>query len=64
MIRRDIDRPDIQAIAYTGFGSLSGAGYMLLRVRVVDARVLAAALSSGKLAESPVEDLERRRSPK
>ncbi len=32
MIRRDVERPDIQALAYTGFGSLAGAAYLLLRV--------------------------------
>ncbi len=31
-MRLDIDTPDIQALAYTGFGSLSGAAYILLRV--------------------------------
>ena len=32
MTRRDVDRPDIQALAYTAFGSLTGAAYLLLRV--------------------------------
>ena len=32
MTRLDIDRADIQALAYTGFGSLTGASYLLLRV--------------------------------
>lgn len=32
MKRRYIDRNDIQAIAWTGFGSLNGASYVLLRV--------------------------------
>ena len=32
MSRRDVDRPDIQAFAYTAFGSLTGAAYLLLRV--------------------------------
>lgn len=31
-MRRCIDRSDIQAIAWTGFGSLRGASYVLLRV--------------------------------
>jgi len=31
-MRRDIDTADIQALTYTGFGSLSGASYVLLRV--------------------------------
>ena len=32
MTRRDVDSPDIQAFARTGFGSLTGAAYLLLRV--------------------------------
>ena len=32
MARRDVDRHDIQALAYTAFGSLRGAAYLLLRV--------------------------------
>jgi deferrochelatase/peroxidase EfeB len=32
MTRRDLDRADIQALAYTGFSSLTGAAYLLLRV--------------------------------
>src|SRR4051794_37915649 len=32
MTRLDIDRADIQALAYTAFGSLTGASYLLLRV--------------------------------
>ena len=32
MTRRDVDRADIQAIAYTAFGSLTGAAYLMLRV--------------------------------
>jgi deferrochelatase/peroxidase EfeB len=32
MTRRDVDRSDIQAFAYTAFGTLKGATYLLLRV--------------------------------
>src|ERR1700738_2622343 len=32
MIRPEVDRSDVQAIAWTAFGSLKGASYMLLRV--------------------------------
>jgi deferrochelatase/peroxidase EfeB len=32
MTRLDIDRTDIQALAYTAFGSLTGAAYLLLRI--------------------------------
>ena len=32
MTRLDIDRADIQALAYTAFGMLTGASYLLLRV--------------------------------
>src|SRR4051812_39148210 len=31
-MRHDVDTADIQAIAYSGFGSLGGARYLLLRV--------------------------------
>lgn len=55
MFRRDVDRPDIQAFAYTGFGSLSGAAYLLLRV--VDAP--SARVLLGGLRIASVEDLEQ-----
>ena len=32
MIRPEVDRSDVQAIAWTAFGSLKGASYVLLRV--------------------------------
>src|ERR1700704_6848662 len=32
MIRPEVDSSDVQAIAWTAFGSLKGARYMLLRV--------------------------------
>jgi deferrochelatase/peroxidase EfeB len=32
MIRPEVDRSDVQAIAWTAFGSLKGASYLLLRV--------------------------------
>jgi deferrochelatase/peroxidase EfeB len=32
MIRPEVDKSDVQAIAWTAFGSLKGASYMLLRV--------------------------------
>ena len=32
MIRPEVDSSDVQAIAWTAFGSLKGASYMLLRV--------------------------------
>ncbi|MGO9420062.1 Dyp-type peroxidase [Roseiarcus sp.] len=54
MFRRDIDRPDIQAFAYTAFGSLTGAVYVLLRV--VDAP--AARRFLGALSLATVADLE------
>ena len=57
MFRRDVDRPDIQAFAYTGFGSLSGAAYLFLRV--VDAPSARDFL--GRLEIASVEDLERAR---
>jgi deferrochelatase/peroxidase EfeB len=57
MFRRDVDRPDIQAFAYTGFGSLSGAAYLLLRI----ADAPAARDFLGKLEIASVEDLERAR---
>jgi deferrochelatase/peroxidase EfeB len=37
MMRREIDRSNIQAIAWTAFGSLKGARYMLLRIGERDA---------------------------
>ena len=43
MTRRDVDSADIQAIAKTAFGSLTGASYLLLRV--ADARAARAWLS-------------------
>ena len=55
MFRRDIDRPDIQAFAYTGFGSLSGAAYLFLRV--VDAPSARGFL--GELRIASIEDLEQ-----
>ena len=55
MFRRDVDRPDIQAFAYTGFGSLSGAAYLFLRV--VDAP--SARRFLGGLRIASVEDLEQ-----
>ena len=48
MTRRDVDRPDIQALAYTAFGSLTGASYLLLRV--VDAPAARRFLGSLKIA--------------
>jgi deferrochelatase/peroxidase EfeB len=53
MIRRDVERTDIQAIAYTAFGSLTGASYLLLRV--VDAP--AARRGLGALKPACVDDL-------
>ena len=55
MFRRDVDRPDIQAFAYTGFGSLSGAAYLFLRV--VDAPSARGFLGGLRIAS--VEDLEQ-----
>ena len=55
MFRRDVERPDIQAFAYTGFGSLSGAAYLLLRV--VDAPSARGFLGELKIAS--IEDLEQ-----
>ena len=55
MFRRDVDRPDIQAFAYTAFGSLTGAAYLLLRV--VDPS--AARRFLGALSLASVADLER-----
>ncbi len=54
MIRRDVERSDIQALAYTGFGSLDGAAYLLLRV--VDAP--AARRFLGALEPASVADLQ------
>jgi len=54
MTRRDIDRPDIQAFAYTAFGSLTGAAYLLLRV--VDAP--AARRFLGALKVASVADIQ------
>jgi hypothetical protein len=48
MTRRDVDRPDIQALAYTALGSLTGASYLLLRV--VDAPAARRFLGSLKIA--------------
>ncbi len=55
MFRRDVDRPDIQALAYTAFGSLTGAAYLLLRV--VDAPAARRFLGALRLAS--VADLEQ-----
>jgi deferrochelatase/peroxidase EfeB len=55
MFRRDVERPDIQAFAYTGFGSLSGAAYLLLRV--VDAPSARGFI--GGLRIISIEDLEQ-----
>ena len=55
MFRRDVERPDIQAFAYTGFGSLSGAAYLLLRV--VDAPSARGFISELMIAS--IEDLEQ-----
>ena len=55
MFRRDVDRPDIQAFAYTGFGSLSGAAYLFLRV--VDAPSARGFLGGLRIAS--IEDLEQ-----
>src|SRR3984957_19633626 len=55
MLRRDVERPDIQAFAYTGFGSLSGAAYLLMRV--VDASSARGFLGGLRIAS--VEDLEQ-----
>src|ERR1700722_17644570 len=55
MFRRDIDRPDIQAFTYTGFGSLSGAAYLFLRV--VDAPSARGFLGGLRIAS--IEDLEQ-----
>jgi deferrochelatase/peroxidase EfeB len=57
MFRRDVERSDIQAFAYTGFGSLSGAAYLLLRV--VDAPSARGFLGGLRIAS--VEALERAR---
>ena len=54
MTRRDVDRADIQAFAYTAFGSLTGAAYLLLRV--VDA--------SGGAALSRRAETRLRRGPR
>ncbi len=59
VFRRDIDRSDIQALAYTGFGSLRGASYLLFRV--VDPP--AARRFLGGLAIASVADIERDRLP-
>ena len=32
MTRHEVDRADVQALAYTAFGSLTGAAYLLLRI--------------------------------
>ena len=55
MFRRDVERPDIQAFAYTGFGSLSGAAYLFLRV--VDAPSARGFLGGLRIAS--IEDLEQ-----
>jgi deferrochelatase/peroxidase EfeB len=55
MFRRHVERPDIQAFAYTGFGSLSGAAYLLLRV----ADAPSARSFLGELKIASVEDLEQ-----
>jgi deferrochelatase/peroxidase EfeB len=55
MFRRDVDRPDIQAFAYTGFGSLSGAAYLFLRV--VDAPSARGFL--GGLRITSIDDLDQ-----
>jgi deferrochelatase/peroxidase EfeB len=54
MTRRDVDCSDIQAIAYTAFGTLTGAAYLLLRV--VDAPAARRFLGGLKLAS--VADLQ------
>ncbi|MBV9287531.1 MAG: peroxidase [Hyphomicrobiales bacterium] len=54
MTRRDVDRSDIQAIAYTAFGKLTGAAYVLLRV--IDAPAARRFLAALKLAS--VADLK------
>jgi deferrochelatase/peroxidase EfeB len=55
MFRRDVDRPDIQAFAYTAFGSLTDAAYLLLRV--VDAPAARRFLGALKIAS--IADLEQ-----
>ncbi len=53
MTRADVDKADIQAIARTAFGSLTGASYLLLRV--ADARAARAWL--GGLRPTSLADL-------
>src|ERR1700722_9394616 len=55
MFRRDVERSVIQAFAYTGFGSLSGAAYLLLRV--ADAPSARGFLGGLRIAS--IEDLEQ-----
>src|SRR6516162_3722702 len=59
MTRRDVDRSDIQAFAYTAFGTLTGATYLLLRV--VDAP--AARRFLGALNLASVVDLQKGAEP-
>jgi deferrochelatase/peroxidase EfeB len=53
MFRRDVDHSDIQAFAYTGFGSLSGAAYLFLRV----ADAPSARVFLGDLKIASIDDL-------
>ena len=55
MTRRDIDTPDIQAIAKTGFASLKAASYMLLRVVENQVRAPVVARSCSRQYARPAE---------
>src|ERR1700738_872240 len=61
MKRRYIDRNDIQAIAWTGFGSLHGASYVLLRVSESrSARQWLRALRPTSLADLSADGVKKR----